>query len=87
MHPYNIELVVVWLTVADIVLSIIGKWETIGGFGERSWRYSAVFNDMKIEKLFLEVIPMYKCMCVEHYVVYVSVNSAFLLYIIYWVCV
>jgi hypothetical protein len=32
-----------------------GKWENIGGFGERSWRYSAVFNDMKIEKLFLEV--------------------------------
>jgi peroxiredoxin len=23
-------------------------------FGERSWRYSAVFNDMKIEKLFIE---------------------------------
>lgn len=32
-----------------------GKWENIAGFGERSWRYSAVFNDMKIEKLFLEV--------------------------------
>ena len=31
------------------------RWENIGGFGERSWRYSAVFNDMKIEKLFLEV--------------------------------
>mmetsp|Transcript_41273 Transcript_41273/g.82115 ORF Transcript_41273/g.82115 Transcript_41273/m.82115 type:complete len:229 (+) Transcript_41273:56-742(+) len=30
------------------------RWENIGGFGERSWRYSAVFNDMKIEKLFLE---------------------------------
>eukprot|EP00600_Ochromonadales_sp_CCMP1393_P008729 CAMPEP_0174971782 /NCGR_PEP_ID=MMETSP0004_2-20121128/10222_1 /TAXON_ID=420556 /ORGANISM="Ochromonas sp., Strain CCMP1393" /LENGTH=215 /DNA_ID=CAMNT_0016221847 /DNA_START=77 /DNA_END=724 /DNA_ORIENTATION=+ len=30
------------------------KWENIGGFGERSWRYSAVFNNMKIEKLFLE---------------------------------
>jgi peroxiredoxin len=36
-------------------LSCSGKWENIGGFGERSWRYSAVFNDMKIEKLFLEV--------------------------------
>jgi peroxiredoxin (alkyl hydroperoxide reductase subunit C) len=26
----------------------------VGGFGERSWRYSAVINDMKIEKLFIE---------------------------------
>ena len=24
------------------------------GFGERSWRYSAVINDLKIEKLFVE---------------------------------
>ncbi|RYH15399.1 hypothetical protein EON65_31800 [archaeon] len=31
------------------------RWDKIGGFGERSWRYSAVFNDCKIEKLFLEV--------------------------------
>lgn len=30
------------------------KWELIGSFGLRSWRYSAVFNDMVIEKLFLE---------------------------------
>lgn len=29
-------------------------WEKNRGFGERSWRYSAVFNDMKIEKLFVE---------------------------------
>ena len=29
-------------------------WEKERGFGERSWRYSAVFNDMKIEKLFIE---------------------------------
>lgn len=35
------------------------KWENIGGFGERSWRYSAVFNNMKIEKLFLEVILVF----------------------------
>jgi peroxiredoxin len=42
-----------------------GKWENIGGFGERSWRYSAVFNDMKIEKLFLEVrfrLPFVACL-------------------------
>jgi peroxiredoxin len=30
-------------------------WDSERGFGERSWRYSAVFNDMKIEKLFVEV--------------------------------
>ena len=29
-------------------------WEQERGFGERSWRYSAVINDMKIEKLFIE---------------------------------
>ena len=29
-------------------------WEKERGFGERSWRYSAVLNDMKIEKLFVE---------------------------------
>mmetsp|Transcript_40377 Transcript_40377/g.65069 ORF Transcript_40377/g.65069 Transcript_40377/m.65069 type:complete len:199 (-) Transcript_40377:162-758(-) len=29
-------------------------WSSERGFGERSWRYSAVFNDMKIEKLFIE---------------------------------
>ena len=30
-------------------------WEAERGFGERSWRYSAVINDMKIEKLFVEI--------------------------------
>jgi len=29
-------------------------WDKERGFGERSWRYSAVINDMKIEKLFVE---------------------------------
>lgn len=29
-------------------------WDTERGFGERSWRYSAVLNDMKVEKLFIE---------------------------------
>jgi len=29
-------------------------WDSERGFGERSWRYSAVFNDLKIEKLFIE---------------------------------
>jgi peroxiredoxin len=31
-------------------------WEKERGFGERSWRYSAVINDGKLEKLFVEVI-------------------------------
>jgi len=30
------------------------NWGSERGFGDRSWRYSAVFNDMKIEKLFIE---------------------------------
>jgi hypothetical protein len=30
-------------------------WTTERGFGERSWRYAAVFNGMRIEKLFIEV--------------------------------
>ena len=30
-------------------------WTTNRGFGERSWRYSAVFNDNKVEKIFVEV--------------------------------
>jgi peroxiredoxin len=29
-------------------------WEKERGFGERSWRYSAVINDGKVEKLFVE---------------------------------
>ena len=29
-------------------------WDTNRGFGERSWRYSVVINDMKIEKIFIE---------------------------------
>jgi peroxiredoxin (alkyl hydroperoxide reductase subunit C) len=29
-------------------------WDSERGFGERSWRYSAVINDMKVEKLFIE---------------------------------
>jgi len=29
-------------------------WDSERAFGERSWRYSAVFDDMKIEKLFIE---------------------------------
>lgn len=39
-------------------MGMICKFESIGGFGERSWRYSAVFNDMKIEKIFAEVRRM-----------------------------
>jgi len=30
------------------------RWDEKGGFGLRSWRYSAVFNDMRIEKLHME---------------------------------
>lgn len=30
-------------------------WDTERGFGERSWRYSAVINNLVIEKLFIEV--------------------------------
>jgi peroxiredoxin len=29
-------------------------WDTERGFGERSWRYSAVISDLKIEKIFIE---------------------------------
>lgn len=29
-------------------------WDTERGFGERSWRYSAVINDGVVEKLFVE---------------------------------
>mmetsp|Transcript_6462 Transcript_6462/g.14107 ORF Transcript_6462/g.14107 Transcript_6462/m.14107 type:complete len:130 (-) Transcript_6462:350-739(-) len=29
-------------------------WSKNRGFGERSWRYSCVVNDMKVEKLFVE---------------------------------
>jgi len=29
-------------------------WDKERGFGERSWRYSAVIDDMKIEKIFIE---------------------------------
>jgi peroxiredoxin len=29
-------------------------WSSERGFGERSWRYSMVVNDGKIEKLFIE---------------------------------
>mmetsp|Transcript_43294 Transcript_43294/g.102715 ORF Transcript_43294/g.102715 Transcript_43294/m.102715 type:complete len:261 (+) Transcript_43294:117-899(+) len=30
------------------------NWDNERGFGERSWRYSAVINDMKIEQIFIE---------------------------------
>jgi thioredoxin-dependent peroxiredoxin len=36
-------------------MGMSSTWDSERGFGERSWRYSAVFNDMKIEKLFVEV--------------------------------
>lgn len=29
-------------------------WESERGFGERSWRYAVVINDMKVEKVFIE---------------------------------
>uniref|UniRef100_A0A7S2GU28 Thioredoxin domain-containing protein n=1 Tax=Helicotheca tamesis TaxID=374047 RepID=A0A7S2GU28_9STRA len=30
------------------------NWDSERGFGERSWRYAAVINDMKLEKIFIE---------------------------------
>jgi peroxiredoxin len=30
-------------------------WDSNRGFGERSWRYSAVINNMEVEKMFVEV--------------------------------
>lgn len=30
------------------------RFENIAGYGERSWRYSAVINDMVVEQLFIE---------------------------------
>lgn len=35
-------------------LGFLTLWDTNRGFGERSWRYSAVIKDGKIEKLFVE---------------------------------
>lgn len=29
-------------------------WDSERGFGERSWRYSCVINDMKVEQIFVE---------------------------------
>jgi peroxiredoxin len=29
-------------------------WDTNRGFGERSWRYSVVINDMIVEQIFVE---------------------------------
>jgi peroxiredoxin len=36
-------------------MGMICKFENNFAFGERAWRYSAVINDMMIEKLFIEV--------------------------------
>lgn len=35
-------------------MGMSATWEVERGFGERSWRYAAVINDMKVEKLFIE---------------------------------
>jgi Peroxiredoxin len=35
-------------------MGMSATWEKERGFGERSWRYSAVIKDMKVEKLFIE---------------------------------
>ena len=42
-------------------------WDSERGFGERSWRYSAVINDMKIEKLFIEVRPLMRKRCTFYF--------------------
>lgn len=43
-------------------------WDTERGFGGRSWRYSAVFDNMVIEKLFVEVILCYTWLLYPFYV-------------------
>jgi len=35
-------------------MGMSSTWDSNRGFGERSWRYSAVFNDGKVEKMFIE---------------------------------
>lgn len=35
-------------------MGMSATWEAERGFGERSWRYSSVINDGKVEKLFIE---------------------------------
>lgn len=35
-------------------MGMSATWEKERGFGERSWRYAAVINDMTVEKLFIE---------------------------------
>jgi len=35
-------------------MGLSNVWDTERGFGERSWRYSAVINDMRIEQMFVE---------------------------------
>jgi peroxiredoxin len=34
-------------------------WDSNRGFGERSWRYSAVINNLTVEKLFVEVFKIF----------------------------
>ena len=40
-------------------MGMICKFENNFAFGERAWRYSAVINDMMIEKLFIEVSALF----------------------------
>jgi len=35
-------------------MGLANVWDSERGFGERSWRYSAVINDMRIENIFVE---------------------------------
>eukprot|EP00560_Eucampia_antarctica_P006453 CAMPEP_0197823504 /NCGR_PEP_ID=MMETSP1437-20131217/852_1 /TAXON_ID=49252 ORGANISM="Eucampia antarctica, Strain CCMP1452" /NCGR_SAMPLE_ID=MMETSP1437 /ASSEMBLY_ACC=CAM_ASM_001096 /LENGTH=205 /DNA_ID=CAMNT_0043422719 /DNA_START=159 /DNA_END=776 /DNA_ORIENTATION=+ len=35
-------------------MGMSATWEKERGFGERSWRYAAIIDDMKVEKLFIE---------------------------------
>jgi thioredoxin-dependent peroxiredoxin len=35
-------------------MGMSSTWDSERGFGERSWRYSVVINDMKVEKIFVE---------------------------------
>ena len=36
-------------------MGMSATWTSNRGFGERSWRYSAVIDDCKVEKLFVEL--------------------------------
>ena len=57
LNPGNFKTVKVLPDGAAVFTRGMGMnvvWEKERGFGERSWRYSMVVNDMKVEKMFIE---------------------------------